>query len=163
METPKEPGSGRTKLKKAIILYNSRTGTTRKLGENIHAFLTENNIVSEIRDIKEQQGQALNNADYVFLGCWTSGLLFIGQKPEKNWVRFAAGLPPLESRRTVLFTTYKIRTGSMFRNMAKCLNLVGVTDEVTWLESRNGALPASYRDQLAKVINGNSCVTEQSH
>ncbi len=51
----------------------------------------------------------------------------------------------------------------MFRNMAKCLNLVGVTDEVTWLESRNGALPASYRDQLAKVINGNSCVTEQSH
>jgi hypothetical protein len=153
METTEESGRGRTKLKKAVILYNSRTGTTRKLGENIHAFLEENNIVSEIRDINDQQGLPFGNADYVFLGCWTSGLLLIRQKPEKNWVRFAGSLPPLESCRTILFTTYKLRTGSMFRNMVKCLNLTGDTDEVTWLASRNGILPAADRELLAKVIN----------
>ena len=153
METPEESGRGRTKLKKAVILYNSRTGTTRKLGENIQAFLEESNIFSEIRDINEPQELPISNADYVFLGCWSSGLLLIMQKPEKNWVRFAAALPPLESRRTVLFTTYKLRTGSMFRNMVKCLKLVGDTEEVTWLASRNGFLPAADRDLLAKVIN----------
>ncbi len=41
------------------------------------------------------------------------------QKPEKSWVEFAKKLLSQQEAKVALFTTYKILTGSMFRNMYK--------------------------------------------
>jgi hypothetical protein len=41
------------------------------------------------------------------------------QKPEQSWVEFAEKLPSKKDTKVALFTTYKLLTGSMFRNMYK--------------------------------------------
>ena len=136
-------------MKKAVIVYQSQTGTTKKYGEEISSFLLENGIETIITSVKDFKAESIINADYLFLGCWTSGLFILLQHPEKEWVTFAKSLPKLNGTKVIFFTTYKLATGSMFRNMKKCVddktsNLVGE------LKSKNGLL--SELDK--KVITG---------
>jgi hypothetical protein len=122
------------------------------MGENIHAFLLENNISSRLSSIHEVNASDMSMADYVFLGCWTSGLLLIGQKPEKIWVDFAKNIPNLSRSKVALFTTYKIRTGSMFKNMKKHLDLSGNTSEALEMKSRNGNVPEPLKHAVARFL-----------
>ena len=140
-------------MKKALILYNSKTGTTKKLGEDIHEFLCENNIISDIKSIDEVTDFTFPGIDYFFLGCWTSGLFVVMQRPEKLWVEFAKKLPVIDSTRTALFTTYMLSTGSMFRNMKKHLKYEKKTNTFPEIKSRNGYLPEYYKDLIKKFIN----------
>ncbi len=139
-------------MKKAIIIYRSKTGITRGLGENISLFLEEHDIVTEIMTLNEARDISFQNYDYVFLGCWTSGLFLFFQKPEKSWVEFAKKIPRLDCAKTILFTTYKVRTGSMFRNMRKHLLLSGSLKNMIEIASRNENLPEKYRNELCNLI-----------
>jgi len=108
-------------MKKAVIIYNSKTGTTMKYAEEMGTYLTTKGIDAQVYSIMQYRDGALDNADYVLLGCWTSGIMVILQHPEKTWVEFANKLPSMPDAKLALFTTYKILTGSMFRNMYKHL------------------------------------------
>jgi flavodoxin len=127
-------------MKRAVIIYRSKTGTTKKLGEKICVYLHANGILADIGSIDEIDDLDLFSYDYFFLGCWTSGLLFFLQRPEKLWIDFVQKLPVLHGERTILFTTYKLRTGSMFNEMRKHLRLSGDSDKIYELKSRNGLL-----------------------
>jgi flavodoxin len=127
-------------MKKAIIIYKSRTGTTKKFGEKIHDYLINKEIISHIKSIDEIDALDFSEYDYIFLGCWTSGLLFFMQKPEKSWIEFAQKMPILDSKKTVLFTTYKIRTGSMFNGMRRHLLFENDFYNTYEFKSRNGEL-----------------------
>ncbi|MGE5457246.1 MAG: flavodoxin family protein [Methanococcaceae archaeon] len=127
-------------MKKAVIVYNSKSGTTKKLGEGIYDYLHKNGISAHIRSIDEFDYSKLPEYDLFFLGCWTSGFLFFLQRPEKIWIDFAQKLPVLRSGRTILFTTYKIRTGSMFGEMRKCLRFSDDSEGYGKLKSRDGKL-----------------------
>ena len=106
-------------MKKAVVIYLSRTGTTMKYAEEIGAYLNTKGMDAQVYSVMQYKDGVLDNADYVLLGCWTSGLMVILQHPEKKWVEFAKGLPSMPEAKLALFTTYKILTGSMFRNMYK--------------------------------------------
>jgi hypothetical protein len=94
----------------------------------------------------------LNGADYIFFGCWTSGLMIMLQKPERSWVEFAEKLPVKLEAKVALFTTYKVLTGSMFRNMHK--ELKGkFTPPVLELESRGPFLSEKNKQGLDHFIN----------
>jgi flavodoxin len=108
-------------MKKAVIIYNSRTGITMRYAEEMGAYLNTKDIDAQVYSIMQFKEGVLNDADYVLLGCWTSGLMVILQHPEKKWVEFAKKLPSMPEAKLALFTTYKILTGSMFRNMYKRL------------------------------------------
>jgi len=126
-------------MKKAIILYHSKTGITKKYAENISGYLKGHDIATELLTIQEFSKGHLDKTDTVFLGCWTSGLFLFLQHADKEWVKFASTLPALNTKDVVLFTTYKVATGSMFRNMRKKLN--GKVKEIrAELKSRNGSL-----------------------
>ena len=139
-------------MKKALILYKSRTGTTRKLGENIRQFLVENDVVSDIKSIEEAGSINLEGVDFVFLGCWTSGLMVVFQGPEKSWVEFARKLPDMNGTTPVLFTTYKLLTGTMFRNMQKHLKYGKENAPLPVIKSRNGLLPEAGRALLSQIL-----------
>lgn len=139
-------------MKKAIVIYNSKTGNTKKFGENINQFLLEKNLNSEIIDIETFNNDSLSNYDLIFLGCWTSGLLLFLQKPEKAWVEFAKRLPVLESSKTILFTTYKIRTGTMFKNMKRNLNLKEKGNDMIQIASLDGKLTKTHKSELTHLI-----------
>jgi hypothetical protein len=81
--------------------------------------LSSKGIDSHVTSTTVFRKEILNGADYIFFGCWTSGLMIMLQKPEQSWVEFVKQLPDRQDPKVALFTTYKILTGSMFRNMYK--------------------------------------------
>jgi flavodoxin len=137
---------------KIVIVYNSKTGKTRKYAEEIRdSLITELHTV-ELISIRDFESVYLNNTDVILLGCWTSGLMILLQRPEAAWVEFANKLKDLRNIKVGLFTTYLLATGSMFKNMKKHLN--GKIGEVfIELKSRSGLLSEMDKTRLLKNLN----------
>jgi flavodoxin len=133
-------------MKKAVIIYHSRSGTTKKFAEEIGSYLKAKGLDAQVCSTIQYRPEVLENADYLFFGCWTSGLFFIRQKPEQPWIEFAARLPSMHASKIAYFTTYKILAGSMFKNMYKQLEGRFAPPELE-LKSRSSAL--SKGDQRA--------------
>jgi len=138
-------------MKTAVIVYHSKTGTTKKYAEEIASYLKSKGVSTRISSIQAFQGNLLSDSDLVFLGCWTNGLMFILQHPEKEWVDFATKLPSVPDVKVALFTTYKILTGSMFRNMYKQLTGKFAPPSLE-LKSRNGSLSEKDKQALDNLI-----------
>jgi flavodoxin len=140
------------KMKTAAILYHSKTGTTKRYADEISKYLQSKGLDTQVTSIQAYSEDMLNNVDYVLFGCWTNGLMVILQHPEKIWVDFAAKLPSKRDVKVALFTTYKILTGSMFRNMYKELkgNFAPPSLE---LKSRNGSLSEKDKQALENFIS----------
>jgi flavodoxin len=139
-------------MKKAAILFHSKTGTTRKYAEEIGEYLQAQGLDAQVSSIQAYEEEQLNGADFVLLGCWTSGLIFIFQHPEKAWEVFAAQLPGKPDAKLALFTTYKTLTGSMFRNMYKHL-MDNFTLPTLQLKSRDGLLSEKNKKVLDSFIS----------
>ncbi len=138
-------------MTKALIIYHSKTGTTRKLGQEIAKLCKQSDIESNIIPIEAFNKKDLTKVDYLFLGCWTHGHLIFNQHPEKEWVEFADKLPEIENKKIVLFTTYKVATGSMFRKMKTHLKCA--PDSVIMLiKSRNCFLKTEDAETLRNYV-----------
>ena len=133
-------------MEKAVLFYNSRTGTTGKYAREIGSYLEKKEMKVQVSSIQDYKQEILDDADYVLLGCWTNGLMVVFQHPEAVWKDFAAKLPSMPNAKLGLFTTYKILTGSMFRNMNKALDGKFATPSLE-LKSRDGTL--SKQDEVA--------------
>ena len=139
-------------MKTAVIVYNSKTGITKKYAEEIASYLKSKGISIRISSIQAFQGNLLSDSDFVFLGSWTNGLMFILQHPDREWKDFAAKLPSVPDVKVALFTTYKILTGSMFRNMYKQLKGKFAPPSLE-LKSRNGSLSEKDKQALENLIS----------
>ncbi|MEI6089950.1 MAG: flavodoxin family protein [bacterium] len=135
-------------MKKAIIIYNSKTGNTKHFAGEICKQLKNQNIDAESISIFDYSPENITNSDIVFLGCWTSGWMIIFQHPQKVWKEFAAKLPDLSDKKVALFTTYKVATGSMFNNMKKHISHINMTD-IPIIKSKSGELT----DAIKAIIN----------
>lgn len=139
-------------MKKAIIVYLSKKGTTKYFGEEIAEFLGDKNIDAKALSIFDAKPEVFTDADYVLLGAWTHGLMILLQHPDKPWVEFTKQLPQLKNKKVGLFTTYKLATGSMFRKMEK--HLSGKVDSIDMvLKSKNDQLSDSHKSELVNFIN----------
>ena len=138
-------------MNKALIIHHSKTGTTLKYGREIADFCNRRGINSRLISIEDFNKKDLAGVDYLFLGCWTHGHFIFNQHPDTDWVDFANKLPDLNDRKIILFTTYKIASGSMFRKMKEQLKCDSkhITLE---LKSRNGSLKNEGYDLLRKII-----------
>src|ERR1035437_869504 len=137
---------------KAIILFQSKKGTTKKFGEEISSFLNLKKIEAKVCSVQDFNADDLATADYVFLGCWTNGMFLMFQHPDKAWAKFAEQLPALDGKKVVMFTTYKVATGVMFKSMKKHIkgNFSGPVPE---LKSRNGLLSDQNKTEILQIIN----------
>jgi flavodoxin len=125
-------------MKKALIIYQSKTGITKKFGEEIGKYITGKGIEVQVIAVQDFRDGITVHADYLLLGCWTAGLMLLCQHPDGVWKNFAATLPDLKGKKVALFTTHKLATGSMFKNMKK---LLGNTDNnFVELKSKKGDL-----------------------
>ena len=140
-------------MKRAVIVYRSRTGTTRRLAEEIGRFLASRDIEPRVVSVGDCDAQALHDADFLLLGAWTSGLMIVRQHPDQPWIDFVRALPPTTAPRVALFTTYRLATGSMFTQMRRHLadRLPAPRLE---LKSRSGALSESDRRALDRFVAG---------
>lgn len=138
-------------MKKAIIFYNSKTGTTKNYAQKIDEYLQTKQIETLCFPVKEYRDSLLENTDFLLLGCWTKGLMVIFQKPDKIWSDFAQKISVPKNTKVALFATFKIRTGSMFKNMAKDLNHAGNLS-FPKIKSRDGKLSEKDKTVLDEFI-----------
>jgi len=138
-------------MKKAAVIYQSKTGTTRKYANEIRVFLESKNIETLLYSIDDFQSGFLKEVEFLFLGCWTKGLMIISQKHDREWMEFASRLDPDPKIKTALFATYKIRTGSMFRKMAGVLN--SYSKSYANLSSKDGTLSKNDKAVICDLIN----------
>lgn len=139
-------------MRTAAIVYRSRTGTTRRFAEEIGAHLRTWGIQAEVTSVGEADPGVLATADFVLLGCWTSGLFVVGQHPDQPWVDFVRELPAFDGPRVGLFTTYRLLTGTMFARMRG--ELAGTVGAISLeLKSRDGRLSNAHRRALDRFVD----------
>jgi flavodoxin len=140
-------------MPKAAVVYCSRTGITRKFAEEIGAYLGARGIEASVSSVGDCDVATLPEVDLLLLGCWTSGLMVVLQRPDGPWVSFARDLPKLTRPRVGLFATYKLATGGMFGKMRE--HLAGRTAQPSLeLKSRDGSLSNAHRRALDGWIAG---------
>ena len=141
---------------KAIVVYRSHSGVTRRYGEEIGAWLTARGIEATVASVGEADPATVMDADYLFLGCWTSGLFVIRQHPDEPWLAFVRDMPGLPAAgprhpKVALFTTYKLATGSQFPRMRAALAGRTPAPELE-LKSRSGHLSDGDRQALERFL-----------
>lgn len=136
---------------KTSIIYNSHSGITKAFAEEIGKFLEGQGGEQKVASIFKYDREFLQSADVVLLGCWTSGLMFFAQYPEKVWKKFAREMPEIKGKTVALFTTYKILTGSMFRKMEACLE-GKINPSPLIIRSKNRELTEKHKAQLKDLI-----------
>lgn len=129
------------KMKKAVIIYNTRNGKTRSFAEQIGNYLAKFKIEVIILSIDSIDKSTIWDYDYLLFGCWTKGYLIFGQKPDNEWINFCKNLPELNTCKVALFTTYKILTGTFFRRMKENLKISNCS-LIPEISSRTGLLTA---------------------
>jgi len=138
-------------MNQALIIFHSKTGTTKKYAEEIGKYLESKSVSAKVISITKFQPDMTENMDYVFLGCWTKGLFFILQHPDRAWKEFARKLKAEPQAKLALFTTYKLVTGSMFSKMYVELEDM-FSNPVFNLQSRDGTLSNSDKLDLASML-----------
>lgn len=140
-------------MKRAIVIYHSKTGITRNLAQQISVYIQEKHIETFCIPVEKYQEGMLRGTDYLLLGCWTKGLMVAFQKPDNDWCRFALKASVPDNTKVLLFATYKISAGSMFKKMAKHINHAGDVSYPT-VKSRNGNLSKKDKSVINEFING---------
>lgn len=143
-------------MARALVVYRSHSGVTRRYGEAIGAFLNGKGIATQVVSVGDCDMAALAGVDYVLLGCWTSGLFVVAQHPDEPWLAFVRDMPAFGAANGAapkigLFTTYKLRTGSQFPRMRAALAGKTAAPEVE-LKSRNGLLSRADEEALAGFL-----------
>jgi flavodoxin len=139
-------------VKQALVIYHSKTGTTEKYAVEIGKYLESKGVNTRVFSTSEFQPDMTDNMDYVLLGCWTNGLFFILQHPDKAWQEFAKKLQAAPAVKLALFTTYKFVTGSMFRKMYSHLE-DKFSNPAFNLQSRDGTLSQADKLNLDSLLD----------
>ena len=134
------------------ILFRSKKGTTNAFAREIGYYLQQKGNNVTIKSIDDYREELVQNADIIFLGCWTQGMFLMFQHPDREWKQFVKHLPPMKTQKIVLFTTYKIYTGKMFRSMQYHLKNK-VSNIAAVLKSRNNSLSEMNKQILDTLLN----------
>ncbi len=100
---------------KAIIIYWSATGNTKKVAETIDNTLKKNGIEAKLKTVKESKNEDILNYDLVFIG--SPSYMWAPPDPALGWVKermdfyrerdtIKLGSPKLPGKRAVVFVTY---------------------------------------------------------
>jgi flavodoxin len=129
---------------KAMVLYFSRTGNTKRLAEAISDFAK-----APIFDIAAVQPSVMNDADVVIIGTPTEG-----SRPTQEVMAFISRLPKVEGKKTILFCTCRLWVGGTLKTMEKALSDKGYNTVLS--VSKKGMTPektADFSEVLKKIGN----------
>lgn len=137
---------------KATILYYSHKGKTANYAREIAMYLWSKGVTVSLSALSDFDVSKLKDTDFLIMGCWTSGWFFFNQHPHPKWRELVSAFPKEDIPSKILFfTTYKIRTGSMFSRMRKAMHLPK-DFQTARLQSRTGFLCSCDKDLLDQFI-----------
>ena len=103
---------------KAAVLYYSHKGKTAGYAREITMYLWSKGLNVSLSSVSDAVPEKLSDCDFLVSRCWTCGWFVVGQHPHKRWKAFSRRIRGLvKAERTLFFTTYKFRTGSMYTCM----------------------------------------------
>jgi hypothetical protein len=135
---------------KAVVIYESLTGNTRKAAGLIAAELTRGGVSTKATPITGIDYQALAEADLVIVGTWTDGLVFAGQRPGRSGR--LKKLPYISGKRCVVFVTYAIDHGKVLDKFVAMMEDRGA-DVLGGMAIRRDDLVGGARDFAARVLD----------
>ena len=137
---------------RAIVLYYSHKGKTAAYAREIAMYLWSRGVSVRLSAVSDAVPEDLERCDFLISGCWTCGWFVIGQHPHARWKDFARQIQDrVEASRTLLFTTYRIRTGSMLTRMKRTLGITA-RQQIPFLKSRSGRLTPEDKATLDHFI-----------
>jgi hypothetical protein len=110
---------------KALVIWESLTGTTRKAAYLIANGLRQGGIEAFVSPATDVDLAALQASDLVILGSWTDGIVFFGQKPGRQarlW-----HLPFLTGKQAFVYCTYAVDPGNAVDKLADIATERGAT------------------------------------
>lgn len=108
---------------KAVVIWESVTGTTRKAADLIGAGLRARGIETTVNNVMRIDHGALSAASLVIVGSWTDGLVFFGQKPGRQSRLWS--LPYLTGKQAFVYCTYAVDAGHAVDKLASIVGARG--------------------------------------
>lgn len=108
---------------RVVVLFESLTGNTQRAAEHIGGAAAERGADVWVRPIDGYDPKELAEADVVFVGTWTDGLILFGQRPGRAG-RIKA-LPALDRKPVAAFCTYAVNPGKTVDKLAGILEQNG--------------------------------------
>ena len=134
---------------RALVIYESLTGNTRKAAGLIAARLTEAGHEAAISPVSRVDMQALKDAELVVVGSWTDGFIFVGQRPGRAG-RLRA-LPVMVGKRCAVFCTYAIDSGATLDKLSAIMRDRGA-DVIGGFAIRRDRIQADVDEFVARLL-----------
>ena len=106
------------------MLYESRTGNTRRAAELIGGAAEARGHSVAVYPVRDFDFKELALADAVFIGTWCDGLVLFGHRPGSAG-QIDRHLPVLDRKQVGVFLTYAIRPGKGLRKLARLVEAKG--------------------------------------
>ena len=108
---------------KAVVLYESRTGNTKRAAEYVAGAVQAAGGEVTIRPVYDPPMDEIAAADIVFIGTWVDGAIIAGHRPGGQ--RNLNTLPGLWDIPVAGFMTYAVYPGRVTRALARYLDRKG--------------------------------------
>src|SRR4051794_26149640 len=135
---------------KAVVIYESLTGNTRKAAQLIGRELTRAGVGATVCQVTNVDYQALAEADLVVVGSWTDGAIFVGQRPGR--AARLRNLPVLYGKRCAVFCTYAVDSGKTLQKMTAIMQGRGA-DVLGGYAIKRSKIPEGARDFVDRVLD----------
>ena len=135
---------------KAVVIYESLTGNTKRAAELIGGELAGAGVAATVCNVTRIDFQALADADLVVVGSWTDGMIFVGQRPGR------AGrlrkLPVLYGKKCAVFCTYAVDPGKTLQKMTGILEGRGA-EVLGGFAIKRTDIPGGAREFVGRVLD----------
>lgn len=104
---------------RAVVIYESLTGNTKRAAQLIAARLAEAGVATPVCPVTQVDYQALSAADVVIVGSWTDGVFVVGQRPGRS--QRLRALPVMDRKRCVVYCTYALNPGKTLAKLSRIM------------------------------------------
>ncbi len=108
---------------KAVVIFESRTGNTRRAAEMIGGELRQAGYEVAVRPVHGLKLSEIAEADLLAVGTWVDGLVLFGHRP--GGTAKLMTLPSLHHKPVAAFATYKWYPGNCIDQIADLLAYKG--------------------------------------
>ncbi len=108
---------------KVAVVYESRTGNTARVAELVAAAAQELGHEVGVWPTGKTNLDFLTEADLIFLGTWTDGLIIAGHRPGDSGRMLE--MPGIWGKPTAGFVTYAFHAGKVVEKVADVVTVLG--------------------------------------
>ena len=135
---------------KAVVIFESLTGNTRKAAGVIAAELERGGVRTTVSPITAVDYQALAEADLVVVGTWTDGLVLFGQRPGRSGR--LKKLPYISGKKCAVFVTYAVDAGNVLDKFVSLMEDRG-GDVIGGMAIRRNDLAGGAQEFAGRVLD----------